>query len=217
MKIKSFLFDNMAVKISALALAVILWLFVTSKGQTEISLNVPVEYTNLPSGIDISHNMVKSVNIVLRGHESILKNMKQENLRLSLDMSKAKKGEAVFPVRNDDIKLPAAVSIINIEPRAVKIFFEETASKKVAIKPAITGTPDDSFYVRSVDVRPAETMVEGAKSEVRRIGSLKTEPIDITGIAEDMDQEVALNITGVNARVKTEKIIVHIRLGKKGR
>lgn len=204
-------------KLSALILAVILWLFVTSKGQTEVAMNVPVEYTNIPSGIEISRNMVKSVNIVVRGHESILKNIKQENLRVFLNVGRAKKGEAVFPVGNNDLKLPSAISVVSVQPPAVKIFFEETASRKAVIKPAITGTPEDGYYVRSIDVSPAEIFIEGAKSEVRKTGVLKTEQIDINGLAEDLKQDVGLNMTGINVRPKTEKVSVLIRIGRKGK
>ena len=88
--IRRLLLENLPLKAAALMLAILLWLFVSSKGQMETSFDVPIEYINIPRGIEISTHVVKSANIVIRGHESILKNIRQGEVRVSVDMSKAK-------------------------------------------------------------------------------------------------------------------------------
>ena len=46
--IRRIFFENFALKAAAAVLAVVLWIFVVSKGQTEMSLSVPIEYSNIP-------------------------------------------------------------------------------------------------------------------------------------------------------------------------
>jgi len=211
------LLENVTLKASAAVLAVILWFFVVSKGQTEMSLNVPIEYTSIPSGLEIARHEVKSATIVVRSHESLSRNIRQDTVRVSVDVSKAKKGEGVFPVRKDDVKLPYGASIVKIEPLSVKIVFEETVSKNVAIMPDITGTPEKGYYLKSVKISPTEMAIEGAKSAVRKVGTVKTEPIDITGLTEDFRQEAGLKLQDNTIRSKTDKVDVDIRIARRGK
>lgn len=215
--IRRVLFGNFGLKAAAVVLSVVLWIFVVSKGQMEMSLTVPIEYSNVPGGLEISKREVKAANIVIRAHESLSKNIRQETVRVYVDVSKAKKGEGVFPIRKDDVKLPYGASAINIEPSVAKIFFEETVSKQVPIRPDITGSPENGYYVRSVEVRPKEIVIEGAKSEVRKVGFVKTEPIDITGLTEDFHQEAGLKFLNGGIRSKIDKVDVHIRIVRRGR
>lgn len=211
------LWENVTLKAAAAVLAVILWFFVVSKGQTEMALTAPIEYANIPSGLEIARYEVKSVNIVIRTHESLSRNIRQDAVRVSVDVSKGKKGEGIFPVKKDDVKLPYGASIVKIEPSSVKVVFEETVSKKVPITPDITGAPESGYHVKSVEISPREMVIEGAKSVVRKVGAVKTEPIDITGLTEDFRQEVGLKLQDSAIRSKTDKVDVHIRIVRRGK
>jgi YbbR domain-containing protein len=215
--IRGIFLENITLKASAAVLAVILWFFVVSKGQTEISLNVPIEYSGIPSGLEISHYEVKSANIVVRSHESLSRNIRQDTVRVSVDMSKAKKGEGIFSLRKDDVRLPYGASVVRIDPLSVKVLFEETVSKKVAVMPDVTGTPEKGYYLKSVEVSPAEMAIEGAKSVVRKVATVSTEPIDITGLTEDFKQDVMLKLRENGIRSKTEAVHVHIKIARRGK
>ncbi|HYA32014.1 MAG TPA: CdaR family protein [Thermodesulfovibrionales bacterium] len=215
--IRRVLFGNFALKVSSVVLAVVLWIFVVSKGQTEMSLNVPIEYSNIPQGLEIAKREAKTANVVIRTHESLAKNVRQETVRVFVDVSKAKKGEGTFPVRKDDVKLPYGASIVSIEPSGVKIAFEETVSKPVTISPDISGSPENGYYVKSIEVKPKEVIIEGAKSEVRKVAFVKTEPIDITGLTEDLDQEAGLKFPNGGVRAKVDKVSVHISIKRRVR
>lgn len=213
--IKKLLFENLSLKTSAVVLALILWIFVSSKGQTELSMNVPLEYMNIPPGLETARHVVRSANIVVRAHESLLKNIRREDIRVNVDVSKAKKGEGTFYIKNDDIKLPYTATVISIDPQSLKIVFEETTSKKVKINPVITGAPERDYYVKSIESMPKDIVIEGAQSEVRKVGLIKTEPIDITEFTKDFQQKVDLDLSGINIRTKVEGVDVHIKIGRK--
>ncbi len=214
--IKKFFLENLALKSSAVVLAVILWFFVVSKGQTEVSLNLPIIYTNIPAGLEIAKRTVNSVNVVMRTYESLGKNIRQENVKVSIDVGKAKRGEGIFSIKKDDVKAPFGAAVLTIEPSTVRVFFEETLSKKVAVKPEIIGSPDAGFYVKTVEVRPEEIVIEGPKSEVRKILTLKTEPIDLTGFREDFGQEVGIELPKA-VRSKVDRADVRISIVRRGR
>lgn len=215
--IRRLFWENLAFKAAAVVLAIVLWVFVTSKGQTEMALSVPIEYANIPSGIEISKHTVTAAQIVVRTHESLSKNIRQENVRVSVDVSRAKKGEEIFSLKKDDVKVPYGATVTKIEPSAVKVMFEETVSKKVPVKPEITGSPEQGYAVKRVEVSPEEVDIEGAKSEVRKVGVMRTEPIDISGLTEDLKQEAKLEGKNGNIRTRIDKVNVRIRIVRRSR
>lgn len=215
--IKRLFWENLAFKAAAVFLAIILWVFVTSKGQTEMALSVPIEYANIPPGIEISKHTVTAAQIVVRTHESLSKNIRQENVRVSVDVSRAKKGEEIFSLKKDDVKVPYGATVTKVEPSTVKVVFEETVSKKVPIKPEVTGSPEQGYAVKRIEVSPEEVDIEGAKSEVRKVGVMRTEPIDISGLAEDLKQEAKLEGKNGNIRTKIDKVNVRIRIVRRSR
>jgi len=215
--IKRLFWENLAFKAAALVLAVILWVFVTSKGQTEMSLSVPIEYVNIPSGIEISKHTVTTAHIVVRTHESLSKNIRQENVRVSVDVSRAKQGEEIFSLKKDDVKVAYGATVVKIEPVTIKVVFEETVSKKVPVKAEVTGNPERGYSVRRIEVSPEEVVIEGARSEVRKVGVMKTELIDISGLTEDLSQEAKIEEKNANIRTKIEKVNVQIRIVRRSR
>lgn len=215
--IKRLFTENLALKTSAVVLAVILWFFVMSKGQSEISLNVPVEYTNVPSGLEITKRTVNSVNVVIRTYESLGKNIRPDNVRVYADVSKAKSGEGFFSIKSDNVKVPFGATVLDIDPSTVKAFFEETLSRKVAVEPDITGSPANGYYVKAVEVKPEQVLIEGPRSEVNKVTTIRTEPVGVTGIAEDISKNVGLEIPRGNIRSKVERADVVVRIGRRGK
>jgi len=160
---------------------------------------------------------VTTAHIVVRTHESLSKNIRQENVRVSVDVSRAKKGEEIFSLKKDDVKVAYGATVTKIEPAIVKVVFEETVSKKVPVKPEVTGNPEQGYAVKRIEVSPEEVVIEGARSEVRKVGVMRTEPIDISGLTEDLSQEAKLEEKDANIRTKIEKVNVQIRIVRRSR
>ncbi|PKL52326.1 MAG: hypothetical protein CVV37_01800 [Nitrospira bacterium HGW-Nitrospira-1] len=204
--------ENSGLKISAVLISVFLWFFVTSKGQSEITLDIPLEFKNIPSDIGIVNTSVKTVNVTVSGHERPMKNLKASDVRVYVDLGKAKKGENAFSVNKADIKLPYALSVLNITPSTVRIKLDETDSKIVPVKPVLTGNPEGGFVVRSIKVEPESVVIKGLKSAVRKLRVVETEPLDITDSNKTITQELSIDTGGVNVTpvVDTVKVTINI-------
>jgi YbbR domain-containing protein len=204
--------ENIGLKISAVLISLFLWFFVTSRGQSEITLDVPLEFKNIPADIGIVNTSVKTVSVTVRGHERPMKSLKASDLRVYVDLGKAKKGEDVFYINKDDIKLPYALSVTNITPPTVKIRMDETASKKVPVRPVIIGEPMDGFFVSSLKVDPKSVVVNGLKSDLKKLDFVKTESLDITDSNSPMTRVVNIDTNGakITAEKSTVKVTVKI-------
>jgi YbbR domain-containing protein len=213
---KNLLFHNFGLKIAAVLLSMVLWLFVTSRGQSEMSLDVPIEFKNIPAGLEMVSNSAKTVSLNIRGQERFIQYLKLSNIRVPLDLGKAKKGEGIYYINRDDITLPNTVTVTNINPTSVKIVFEETKTKIVKVIPVIIGQPARGYAVKSSTVEPQTVTIEGIQSETARVTLLKTEPFDVTDMNETVTQSGRLDLTGRKIRVKNDTVEIKIMIGPKG-
>lgn len=212
---KKLLTENLGLKISAVLISVFLWFFVTSRGQSEITIDVPLEFKNIPADIGIVNTSLKAVSLTVRGHERPMKNLKPADVRVYVDLGKAKKGVDVFHIKKDDIKLPYALSVLNITPSTVKVKLDETASKTVLVKPVLTGEPEGGFVVRSIKVEPESVVIKGLKSELKRLRIVKTEPLDITDANNTIIQELNIDTGGMNVTPEAESVKVTINISER--
>ncbi len=214
---RKFFFENLGLKITAVLLSIILWMFATSRGQSEISIDVPIQFKNIPSGFELTNHDIKTIGMNIRGQERLIKNVRPADISVYVDLSNSKKGESVYYINRDDIKLPPAITITNISPPSIKVSIDETERKTVKVKPVIFGTPETGYYVKSIDTRPQTVVIEGIRSEVGRVNKIKTESLDITGINETLTQNLKLDLKGMNIRTKTNDVEVKVVVGAEGK
>jgi hypothetical protein len=212
---KKIFLENLGLKIAAVLLSVALWFFATSRGQSEISIDVPLVFRNIPSGIEMVNNNIKTISLNIKGQERLIKNIKLSDIVIYIDLSKAKKGKSIYYITRDNIKLPHSLTVLNINPSSVKVIIEDTITKTVKVRPVIIGEPEKGYYVKSVEVAPEIVVIEGVSSEVRRFNTIKTEALDITGSNETFTQELKLDLTGKNIRAKINDIKVKVVIGGK--
>jgi YbbR domain-containing protein len=211
---KKVLFENLGLKITAVLLSTLLWLFATSRGLSEIALDIPLEFRDIPPGLELMNHSIKMVSLNIKGQERIIRNIRPSDIGVFIDLSKSKTGEGVYSINKNTIKLPPTVTVTNISPSYVKVLLEESVTKTVQVRPVIVGTPESGFYVKSISVIPENVVIEGAKSKVTTVDKIKTETLDITGFKETFNQDLELDITGTNIRTKTKDVRVKVVIAR---
>ncbi|OGW24078.1 MAG: hypothetical protein A2X59_06385 [Nitrospirae bacterium GWC2_42_7] len=212
---KNMIMSNLGLKISAVLISVFLWFVVTSRGQTEFSLDVPIEFKNIPAELEVVNYKTKTVNVTVKGQEIAVRNIKALDIRVFIDMSNAKKGVGSFYINKGDVKLPYAITVVDIAPSMLKIRLDETFEKTVNIKPVLTGQPATDYRVKAITAEPDKIKIHGIKSEILKINELRTETYDITDLNETVIQELNIDVPGhVRSDVDTVRVKIHIT-GKK--
>ena len=214
---KKIFLENLGLKIASILLSIFLWVFVTSRGLSEMSLDIPLEFKNVPAGLELVHQSTKVVSLSIKGQERFIKDIRSPDIRVYVDLGKAKKGEGVYYLNRDNVKHPHIVNVINITPSYVKVQLDETITKTVPVRPVVIGTPESGFYVKSIEVIPKTVVIEGVRSELKKIYNLKTEPIDVTRFNETFSYNVKLDMTSVNVRTKKDEVNIRVIIagGKK--
>jgi len=210
---KKIFLENLGLKIASVLLAIVLWIFVTSRGQAEMSIDVPLEFKDIPVGLEMVNHNIKVVTLTIKGQEGLIKNLKPSDVRVSIDLSKAKKGEGLYYIHRDDIRIPHGLTVTSIEPSVVKVMTAETVTKTVRVVPVVAGEPEKGYHIKSVEVAPQTVIIEGIRSEISRISTLKTEPVDVMGVNETVTQDAKLDTAGRNVRSKTTVVSVRVVIG----
>ena len=209
------LVGNMGFKLLSIAIAVSLWFFITYRGQSETAVESQLEFKNMPQGLEILKQNIKKVTVNIRGHESVLGSLKPADVRVMVDLSNGKKGEASFYFDTNDVKIPANVKILRTEPTFVRVTLDESVSRDIEIKPYVVGLPAKGYEVYKMTVNPPVVMVEGAKTEMARLSILRTEPLDITGLDTNISQNIRVDTNGRNVRIKTPEVMTKVIIRRK--
>ena len=207
--IKDFFTTNIWLKLTSLVLAILLWFFVILSGRSDVTIDIPVNFINLPPKLEIV-DFPQTVSISIEGQERMFKDLKKININAVIDLSEAKTGKSFFTMTRDNIELPKMLTIRNIDPETVSLKIEDQLIKKVDIIPDIVGTPEKGFAIVEVISSPDSFIIEGPKSLIRKIRRVKTEPIDINGINSDLTYKANLILTNSNIRKNINKVEVNI-------
>jgi YbbR domain-containing protein len=211
--IKDFFTTNIWLKLTSLILAIILWFFVILSGRADVTVDIPVNFINLPSKLEVV-DFPETISVSIEGQERMLKNLKKSNINALIDLSEAKTGKSFFTISRDNIELPKMLVITNIDPETVSLMIEEQMSKKVTVKPDIVGTPEKGYAIVEIISSPDSFIIEGPKSLIRKIRTVKTEPIDINGLNSDLIYKANLNLTNSSIRKSINKVDVNISVKK---
>jgi len=211
--IKDFFTTNLSLKLASLILAITLWFFVILSGRSEITIDIPVTFTNIPEGLEIV-NYPETVNVTIEGQETLLKDLKISGTSAVIDLSDARIGRSFYTLSKDNIKLPRTLIITSIEPETISVKMEKRMRKSVQIKPYIVGMPEKGFAIVDIQVRPDTVIIEGPRSAILNISSIKTEPIDINGINNDLTYKANLSLSNEHIKKNINKVEVNILIKK---
>lgn len=209
---RKMLTENTAIKVISIMISLFLWFFVTFKGQTETSIEVPLELKNTPAEMEVLRQSVRKITVSISARERILKDIAQNDVRVIVDISNVKLGENSIPITKSSVKLPRGVEILRIDPSTVKLFVDKKEQKNVPVKAVITGKPEKGFVIDSIEITPSNISIEGAKRELDRIRIIKTEPIDIEGLNNNLTIQAKIDPEGKIFRAEKDTVNVTVRL-----
>lgn len=212
---KKFFTDNIFLKVASLILAVALWFYVTSTGQSEIKMEIPLTLINVPENLVVVKQKQKTVSIKVRGHFRILEDIRPSDITVSANLKEAKEKSNKIRISDRDIRLPSIAKVTHLAPTTVDVYLENKSSTTVKVKPSISGSPNENFYIKEISVKPDMVIAEGAHSVLKKLRSLRTRHIDISGATEDVVQEVTVDTADKDVTVVNEKVTVTVVIEEK--
>ena len=166
-------------KLMSLVMASLLWLTVTRDQAVERSLAVPLEYQNIPEGLEIVGDPPGNVDVRLRGPSGALGRLEAGEVVAVLDLKLARPGQRLFHLLTDQVRVPWGIQVSQVSPPTVSLEFERSGRKLVPVVPSVEGEPAAGHVAGKVTTSPATVEVLGPESRLDRVTEATTEPVSI--------------------------------------
>lgn len=213
---KYWITHNWHLKIVSLILATMLWMAVANQASSEIGLEVPLEYRNIPAQLEITGDMTNTVQVRLRGSSNLIKDVTAKDVSTTIDLSKMGTGQKIVPLSPQNVQAPFGAEVIRVNPSSVRFNLERTVTKTISLMPRIVGQLPDGYEEGEVSVNPATMDVEGPESLVNSLSSIATVAIHLDQKRSAIDQTADLDLPDPQIRLQhPSPVNVHIEIHRK--
>ena len=199
---KHWIKHNWYLKVIALVLAAMLWMAVSNEASSEVGLDVPLEYRNIPAQLEITGDTTNTVQVRLRGSSNVIKEITAKDVPTTIDLSKMKTGEKIIALSAQNVRAPFGAEVIRVNPSSVRFSLERTIAKTVLIVPAILGQPSEGYEIGRVLANPGRVEVEGPESRVNPLASIATVPIRVDRKQTHIEQTADLDVPDPQIRLQ---------------
>lgn len=198
-------FRNAGLKAMALLIAAGLWLVVAGEHVVERSMRVPLEFKNIPAGLEIVGDPPATVDVRVRGASGLLSKLQPGEVVVSLDLQGGRKGMRLFHIQPDDVEGPYGISVAQVQPPTLSLDLQPTASRSVPVTPALEGDPAPGFVVHSVRSDPEKVEIVGPEEYVQQVDEATTEPVNIDGARASVTDTVNIGVTRTTVRLRNPR------------
>lgn len=207
--IKGALIDNAGLKLLSLILALTVYLLVNADEPRDLpGQRVAVRYL-LPQDKALVSARVDSVEVTVRGSYRRIKQFDVRELGvIELDLTNAPDGEILIA---DRIRAPRGIEVVEVEPRSIRVAFEDKITDAVEVQATVAGRPLHGYAIARDKIRldPGKVEVSGAISVMRALSAVRTQELRVDGASEDVEATLGLvPPTGVELARPDEQVTV---------
>src|ERR1051325_6340471 len=216
--VRYWLTHNWYLKLIAIGLAVMLWALVATETSSEIGLEVPAEYRNIPAQLEIRGDTANVVHVRLRGLSNVIRDISAKDVSTTIDMSKMRPGDGIVPLSPQNVQAPFGAEVIRVNPSSVRFNLERTLTKTVPVIATILGQPLDGFEAAKVTIDPNKVQIEGPESRVMTLDSIATVPIRLDRRQSRVEQSADLDVPDPQIRLSHPgPVNVQVEIRRKSR
>ncbi len=199
-------FRNLALKFLAISLAVLLWFTVSGEPTiVERGLRIPLEFQNIPDGLEIVGDTLDTVDVRVRGSSAILSRLEPGEVVAVLDLRTARPGSRLFDLVTDQVRAPFGVDVAQVAPATIALDLEPSGSRAVPVVPAVEGEPAPGYVVGEVSSDPPTVLVVGPESRLRQVTEAMTEPVSVAGATAPVREEVTVGVPDLALRLSVPR------------
>jgi YbbR domain-containing protein len=211
--LKNLLFENWSLKLTAILIAVTLWLVVRGDSLAERVITVPLE-VRVPRFMEITNERPSSVDVTVRGAVSNVW-FGQSIPTCTVDLQSADEGEHVVPLSPSNVRIPRAtgLEVLSVRPARITLRLERSVTREAPITVTLRGEPAKGFEVYGKTSTPAAVLLIGPRSRIQRIREVPTESVSIAGARDTLRLHVNLDIRDSFVRCGTDGVDVTVELG----
>jgi YbbR domain-containing protein len=119
--LRKYIFANAGLKLLALAISFLVWATYTAEPYAEVGFQVPLEFTTMPTQLEISGDVPTVVHVRVRGRSALLRRMIPADLNLRLDLKDGKEGTTTLPITPAMVGAPFGATVVQVAPTEIHV------------------------------------------------------------------------------------------------
>jgi len=161
--------NNLAYKIIAILISVALWFYVSDLQNPVLEKTIPIDiqYTSLSEDLVLS-SKEKTVSVVVQGEKKVIDALGPQDFLATIDLKDMGLGEKNYPV---NVKSLAAVEIIRLNPKEVKIVADKLATKQIPVQTFLYGEVAPGYKNYRPEVNPSQVVIKGSEKQLKEVVS----------------------------------------------
>ncbi|MDI3270168.1 MAG: CdaR family protein [Bacillota bacterium] len=216
--------QDLALKVSSVLLALLLWINVGGLPSSPASLapvqgtiaQIPIQWRNLPSDLLVQAVEPSAVSITYRAAPAVADGLTPSDFAALVDLSNASPGRLAF---NVTVSVPPQVQLVGINPSRVIFTLESLERRTFPIQAVLEGTPQPDYRPGEPSLARTTAEVEGLATDVARVQGVHA-PVSLQGKASDLKVTVPLQavdkdgnpVPGVTVRPGSVEVEVPLEL-----
>ena len=201
-------FRNLGLKFLSTLVATMLWLIIAGERVVERVMRAPVEFQNLPAGLEIVGDAPDTIDVRLRGSSGALSRMTAGDMAAVIDLVTARPGQRLFHITPGQVNVPYGVEIVQVGPSTLTMEFELSGIRQVPVEPNVDGRPAPGYEVIKITSDPATVEVAGPESALKRLQAAITEPVSVVDQTRTVTEVVNIGVPNATLRLRTPQTAV---------
>lgn len=183
--------NNRALKLVALAIAIVLWLYVGIEQDpiSQRTYNVPITVENL-SADKVATVSKERVNVKVMGRETRLDGITSEDFKAYVDLSDAKTGDSEAEVH---VSLPNEVYFAKLDPSHVNVYVEQREGETMNVDIVRTGMLPDGIAIEDMSVEPQNVFVSGNEDALAMVAKAGV-AVELDDVYSDSKKDVPVQL-----------------------
>lgn len=188
--IERMLQKDVLVKVTAVALALLVWHTAVSEKNPlgRLPVSVEIEVQAAPSRIVTSQDP-PTAQVTFEGRDSNLAQVKPEELKITVDATECATSSITIPI--GFVSPYPGVKVVNVNPKQVIVGMDDLVTKEVGVAVATRGTPNEEYEAEKPVPTVPTVIVSGPKKKVDQV-QIASGEVDITGAVGAVTSTVSL-------------------------
>lgn len=196
--------ERLALKASAVLLAVVLWFVVAAREPTEEVVGVRFA-PQLDSGL-VLRDPAPAIRALVIGRPSEILKLSTTPLTIRRPLSSDAPDTLVLALRTSDVEVPEGTELIvrDVQPRSLMLRFESTVSRQLPVRSRLVLRPGAAAAPVAIRLDPESVSVSGPRREVALLRFVTT-VADSIGV-DTVPHLVDVDTTGLGVTVRPPQV-----------
>ena len=150
MRLPGWIRHDIGLKVAALALAVFLWVIVAERREVELTVDLPLRYTDMPADMIFTAEVPHEAKARIRGKGKFLR-WRLDNVYFRINLSVAGEGIVTHVVSSGEAEIPPdkEIEVLEVlEPKAIRVELDQRVTREIPVGIRLEGeVPGDKVMI----------------------------------------------------------------------